>query len=405
MKSQRLYYDNAYLTEFEARRLDQTTIDGRPALALSQSAFYPTSGGQPHDRGTLNEIPVLDVQSDGQGMVWHVLAASITADTITGKIDWGRRFDHMQNHSGQHILTRAFIEVTGVETLSFHLGDESVTIDLERADLSPAEIDAAEDLANQVIAENRIVRTWFPEAEEWATLSLRKISEKVQGAVRVVDIGGFDVTACGGTHVARTGEIGMIKILKLERKNETLRVEFCCGGRALRDYREKNALLNSLAAQMTTGYTQIPEVLNKWRDENKTLSRELKEARQQLLTYEGEALYQKTLTEAPSTPLVITHIFTDRPSNDLQQMASQLVLHPQTVALLGLAGEKAHLVFARSEDLTADMASLLKSALARLGNARGGGRPMFAQGGGVSATAEEVANALYITRKVILGET
>lgn len=401
MTAPRLYYADAYLREFSATVINHTTHQDRPALQLSQSAFYPTSGGQPHDLGTLNGIPVLDVIADDEKSVLHILAEPLSAEQVEGRIDWQRRFDHMQHHSGQHILSRAFIELANAETVSFHLSENSVTIDLNRNDLTPAEIDAAENLANQIVTENRPIRAWFPAADELAALSLRKISEKVTGAVRVVDIQNFDTTACGGTHVAFTGEIGLIKIVRLERmKSKLTRIEFMCGQRAIVDYRAKNDLLNTLATQMTTSYQDIPNVLEKLREENKSAKKSLKQARQELAAYQSQALWQAVKAQSPTDTVIVQHIFSDdyNPA-DLQDMVSQLTQNPATIALLASHGATAHLVFGRSEDLATDMPTLLKHALSILGSQRGGGRPSLAQGGGIPATPDQIQAALASVRQ------
>lgn len=387
--STRLYYHDSYLIAFQSTRIAQTTLNGSPAIRLAESAFYPTSGGQPYDHGTLNDIPVLEVIADDEGHVWHITETPIEAKSIHGLVLWERRFDHMQHHTGQHILTRAFIEVANAETIGFHLSESTVTIDLNRVDLREQDFATAESLANQIIYENRAVKAWFPDTDTLASLNLRKISDKVQGAIRVVDIGGFDVTACGGTHVAYTGEIGIIKIIKIDKRGDLTRVEFLCGKRALLDYQEKTALLNRVAAQMTTAYQQIPDILEKMREENKMLSRELKEARQTLLMYESEALWQAASGGDSSSRKVIIQVFEDRSAADLQALASLLVVHPQTMVCLGIAGEKSHILLARSEDVTVDVVPLLKNALVPL-NGRGGGRPTMAQGGGGAATRDQL---------------
>ena len=397
MKSERLYYHNSYLKEFESIVIARTDFDNQTAVILEESAFYPTSGGQPYDMGTLNNQPVLDVVADN-GSVLHMLAHPLESDKVQGRIDWRRRFDHMVHHSGQHILTRAFIEMCGAETLSFHLSEQSVTIDVDADNLSENQIAAAEDLANQIIAENRPVRAWFPEPAELAELSLRKVSEKVTGAVRVVDVGDFDLTACGGTHVAQTGEIGLIKVIRADKKNNNVRIEFLCGQRAMADYRLKNELLLNLSASLTTGIADIPTIFEKMRDENKTLARQLKATKQRLLGYD---VAQWLADATGTTPVIVIQIVENAEKSDLQQMASQLTQKPETVALLGMAGESAHFVFARSEDLEVDVVPLLKTALATLNSQRGGGRPNMAQGGGIPATSNQVEHALNTARELL----
>lgn len=400
VKTKRLYYEDSYLLEFESTIVDRTTVDGQSAVVLSESAFYPTSGGQPNDIGMLNDVPVVDVIAEN-GAVLHVVQQALEDNIVKGQIEWARRFDHMRHHSGQHVLTRAFIEVADAETVSFHLSDNSVTIDLDHSEISQAQIDATEDLANQIVAENRAVKVWFPEEDELAALQLRKISEKVTGSVRVVDIGGFDVTACGGTHVGRTGEIGMIKVIRTDKmKGKLTRVEFRCGDRALQDYREKNLFLNELAAQFTTGYQQIPDIIEKLRQENKTLSKTLSNARRELIGYQVTALIEAAQSHWDGArPLVIAKVFEDYAAGDLQQMAAQLSKNPNTIALLGLYGDSAHLVFTCSEDVDVNVVPLLKQALSTLGTDRGGGRPQMAQGGGISATRQQVEAAITVAKK------
>lgn len=400
----RLYYDNAYLCKFTASVLDHTTYGGRPAVVLSQSAFYPTSGGQPHDYGTLNGVAVVEVVTAGDAApVLHITEQPLHADTVQGVIDWQRRFDHMQHHTGQHILTRAFIETANAPTVSFHLSENSVTIDLDHANLTPVEVDTAEDLANRIIVENRPVRAWFPNPDELTALRLRKISDKVTGAVRVVDIGGFDVTACGGTHVAYTGEVGLIKVIRLDSTKGKTRVEFRCGQRALVDYRAKNSLLHNLMGQLTTSWEQIPDVLDKLREENKALNRALRTTQEELMGYQAERLWQTAHMTTPNGLVVVTMISHDYTPRDLQQLANQLVTHPSTVAILGIHGESGHLLVARSADVNIDVVPLLKQGLTQLGTEKGGGRPNLAQGGGVAITQAELQAVFTMIEGAIRG--
>jgi alanyl-tRNA synthetase len=390
--TKRLYYTDSYTTTFDAHVIEHTTHNGSPAVVLDQSCFYPTSGGQPHDTGTLDAVPVIDVVvREADGTVLHVLDRPLAAAQVTGSVDWERRFDHMRHHTGQHILSQAFIRVAGAKTIGFHMSADSITIDLDTPDLDPATIDTAEDLANRVVSEDRPVRAWFPAEDELAALELRKVPA-VDGKLRLVDIQGFDVTACGGTHVARTGAIGIIKVLRADRRGDTQRVEFRCGTRALHDYREKNALLHRLAAELTTGYWDIPAALDRLRDENKALQRELRALRKTLLEHEAAALWESA--ERCAGYALITRAFEDRDAGDVRQLAQTLITRPQTVVICGIAGEKAHLIAARSGDLTVDMVPVLMRGLAAWGVARGGGRPSFAQGGGTSASPADVEAAL-----------
>ncbi|PJF43325.1 MAG: alanyl-tRNA editing protein [Phototrophicales bacterium] len=399
-----LFYQNAYQqilpeTPIIARRV----INDHSAVALEQTIFYPTGGGQPHDLGRLNDVAVLDVFKDDAGTVWHVLAEPLDASVVRGEIDWARRFDFMQQHTGQHILSRAFEVLFDANTVGFHLSENSVTIDLDRDDLTSEMIYQAENLANEVVIENLPVKAWFPDSETLHSLPLRKLSDKVTGAVRVVEVGDFDVCACGGTHVIYTGEIGIIKILRQERVKRQTRLEFACGKRALLDYREKNAFLLDLSAQFTTSWQDIPLMIDKLREENKRLQKSVRALQENLLRYQAEELWAQA--DHTQTPVVVTFVAEDYAMSELQQLARMIVAHSNTVALLGTFGESAQLVFARADDLAyLDVVPYLKQALQVLGSQRGGGRPTMAQGGGVSASAETVQEVLERVAKTIKRE-
>jgi alanyl-tRNA synthetase len=401
MSTQRLYYTDSYTTDFEANLIDTVTYHDLPAAVLDRSYFYPTSGGQPHDTGLLNGVRVVDVAlRESDGVVLHVLENALAPENqlVSGQIDWGRRFDHMQHHTGQHILSAAFEKLADADTVGFHLSSDSVTIDLNKPDISPALLDAAEDLSNQIVADDRPVRAYFPSDEELNTLDLRKMPD-VEGKLRVVEIAGFDVNACGGTHVARTGEIAIIKILRASRQGDTTRIEFRCGGRALLDYRQKHALLSQLSAELTTGYDQIPAALAKLREENKALRKDVHTLQTIVLENEAELLWQSA--DRSSGYALIVHAFENRDVGEIRQLIQHLIAHPATVALCGMAGDKAQLIAARSEDLTPDMVAVLKRGLSVWGVERGGGRPAFAQGGGAAASLDQVRAALAAAAEAV----
>ena len=392
MATQRLYYQDPYIQVFEADVIERLTFEGRPAVVLDRTAFYPAGGGQPSDQGALDGAAVVEVAArEEDGAVIHVLAGEPPRDHVAGQIDWARRFDHMQHHTGQHILSAAFVEVAAARTVGFHLSAGSVTIDLDKPHIAPATLDAAEDLANRIVAANLPVRAWFPTDAELAAIALRK-EPTVTGKIRVVQIGDFDATACGGTHVARTGEVGIIKVLKLERRGEETRVEFRCGGRALLDYRQKNAMVNKLAAEFTVGGGEIDQAVARLKAEMKALRAELNQARAQQLKYEIMELRDGAREQGGVR--IVVRAFENRDVKDLNRLAAELVAHPRTVALIGLAGDKAQLILARSDDLPHDLVPALKRALAVLGDGRGGGRPAYASGGGVSADRAQVEAAL-----------
>jgi alanyl-tRNA synthetase len=345
-------------------------------------------------------VEVVDVLTRPEDhAVVHVLAGGhIDNDVVACQIDWPRRLDHMQHHTGQHILTRAFVEVAHANTVSFHLSPDSVTIDLEVEYIAPDMLARVEDFANQIVYEDHSVTARVVSAEEFARIDARmrrRPDHLDTDGLRVIEIEGLDATACGGTHVARTGEIGIIKVLKLERSAPETRVEFRCGSRALGDYRQKNTLANQLAAEFSVGIWEIDQAVARLKAELQETHSALRDAQGRLLDREADDL----LAAAPVQDgvRVVKATFDTRDVADLRALAGRLVATPSMVVMLGTAGEKAQLVVARSADLPYDMRLVLKQALTVLGSDRGGGRPEFAQGGGVEATVEKIEAALQDT--------
>jgi alanyl-tRNA synthetase len=375
MVTERLYFADPYMRRFTARVVARRERGGHFAIALDRSAFYPEGGGQPPDGGTLNGIPVLDVQA-ADGLVWHVLERPLDADTVQGEIDWARRFDHMQQHHGQHLLSAAFEQLYGLPTVSFHLGASASTIDLASEALRAEQATAAEELANQVIWEDRPVLARFVSAEELATLPLRK-PPVIDGPVRVVSVPDFDHSACGGTHPRSTGGVGLLHIRRWERRGDVVRVEFVCGGRALRELRWKNAALGRLAASLSVGAEEVEAAVARLREAEERARKGLERATGQLLAYEaGELIWQ---AEPVGAVRVVRRAFEDRQLDEVRTLA-RAIAEGGCVALLGLRAEKAHLLFARADGLAIDCGALLRTVLAPFGG-RGGGQPGLAQGG------------------------
>jgi alanyl-tRNA synthetase len=375
MITERLYFADAYLAHFSARVVARADRDGRPAVALDQSAFYPEGGGQPPDTGTLNNIAVLDVQVE-DGLVWHMLERPIEEDTVQGAIDWPRRFDHMQQHHGQHLLSAAFERLFDLRTVSFHLGVASATIDLAGPALSAEQAAAAEDLANQVIWEERPVLARFVTPEELSTLALRK-PPAVDGAIRVVSVPDFDHSACGGTHPRATGGVGMLHIRRWDRRGDLLRVEFVCGGRALRDLRWKNAALGHVAASLSVGAEEAEAAVARLRENEERNRKQLEDMSERLIRYEAQSLIAQA--EPVGGMSVVRRAFADRPLDEVRALAKAIAIN-NGVALLGLRAEKTQLIFACGEQAKVDCGALLRTVLAPLGG-RGGGQPTLAQGG------------------------
>jgi len=402
--TERLYYLDPYQLEFEAKVVEWTSVSDKPGAILDSTRFYPTSGGQPHDEGHLNGVRVTNVFEREDGAIVHVLAAKLREDVVYGVIDWETRFDHMQQHTGQHILSQAFLEILGAETVGFHLSKTACTIDVDKAPLALSQLDRVEDLANEIVFADRPVKTYLASEEDLAALPLRKRRpELVEGLpsvempIRIVEVEGFDYSPCGGTHCHRTGEVGLIKITRVERRGEDTRVEFLCGARALADYRSKNQTVSELANQFSVGHWELVEAVGRLAEEVKSSKRELNAAKNRLLDYEAVELLAEA--ERHGDVRISRKVFTDREGEEARRLALRLMESEGTVALVGLAGAKAQLFFACSADLPFDMNDLLRRACQVVGGG-GGGQRDFAQGGGPDGS--KVGEALEAARARLL---
>ncbi len=375
MATRRLYFDDAYCTRFTAAITARRMTPEGQQVALNGTAFYPEGGGQPADTGTLNGIPVLDVQ-DASGTIWHTLAAPLHETNVAGVIDWSRRFDHMQQHHGQHLLSAAFATLYGFQTTAFHLGSDVVTIDLATPTLTAQQATAAEHLVNTVIAANRPVLTRLVRPKQLARIPLRK-PPTVTGMVRVVSVEGFDYSACGGTHPSRTGGVGVLHIRKWERRGEETRVTFLCGGRAIRDYRQRDALLSQVASSLSVGIDDVGAAIERVRDAEQQARRALAAAQQQILSFEADRLVAQA-ERTGDVPLVVVS-FRDRPIEDVRALA-RLLAERGAVALLGLQHERGQLLFASGAGGQIHCGTLLRTVVAAHGG-RGGGQPALAEGG------------------------
>jgi len=385
MINERLYYADSYLRHFSAHVVARADRAGKPSVALDQSAFYPEGGGQPADTGTLDGIAVVDVQVE-DGVVWHMLAQPLAGEVVQGQIDWSRRFDHMQQHHGQHLLSAAFERLYELRTVSFHLGVASATIDLAASALTAEQIIAAEDLTNQVIWEDRPVLARFVSAEELAQLPLRK-APQVSGPVRVVSVPEFDHSACGGTHPRSTGGVGLAHIRRWERRAGVVRIEFVCGDRAVRELRWKNAALARIAGALSVGAEEVEAAVTRLRDAEERARKRLQNLGDQLIDYEAQDLIAHA--ELVGSVRVVRRAYADRGLEEVRALA-RAISAGGCIALLGLRAEKTQLIFARAEGLALDCGKLLRETLAPFGG-RGGGQPALAQGGLPDAASLEEA--------------
>jgi alanyl-tRNA synthetase len=382
-----LYYDDSYRTEFSAKIQERVIIGGKPAVILDETIFYPESGGQPCDAGLLGGIRVERVEEDDSGNILHILSSPLdeSIGTVTGTIDWDRRFDHMQQHTGQHVLSQAFIAVAGAATLSFHLGQETSTIDVSLPNATASILRKVEDLATRIGFEDRPVQVLNVPREELAALGIRKESRR-EGMIRVIDVDGFDRSACGGTHVRRTGEIGMIFILGNERYKGGTRIEFVCGYRALTEFRNDHATLGELSKLYSSTPHELPILCEKLQAEHSSLVRDKRKQEEELLAFEARDLVLGA--KRTGALAVVRRIYPDRKIETLKILAQKAASHPGMVILLGASQDAAQIVVARSQDVGGDCGAIIREVTGKLGG-RGGGRPELAQAGGIDAAALE----------------
>ncbi len=412
--TKRLYYDDPYCRAFDASIVKVEPRDDRLAVWLDRTAFYPTSGGQPFDEGILSGWPVVEVLDDEAGDIVHVIDVERSAressqhavDTpsewsrnaeagqrVHGAIDWPRRFDHMQQHTGQHLLSAALDRSFSARTIGFHLGAEVSTIDLNR-ELAARSLAAAEDEANSIVWEDRPVTIRYATAEEAASLSLRKETLR-SGTLRLIDIEGFDLSACGGTHVRGTGAVGIIAVLGAERFKGGQRIEFVCGGRALGRLR---MLRDSVAASLRLLSVlpgELPAAIERVQQDVKDQRKLVQSLRNELSSYQADELARGAEVH-PIGRVVLKTM--DADANTLKTIAAALAGRASHVAVLATPGPPALVVVARSADVTLSAPDVIKALTARFGG-RGGGKPDLAQAGGLNATAEdlfaEVRRLLY----------
>ncbi|HEX5434872.1 MAG TPA: DHHA1 domain-containing protein [Candidatus Angelobacter sp.] len=399
--TERLYYHDSFLFEFDARVVESFELDGRHAVVLDRTAFYPTSGGQVHDTGTFTvdsggDVPVLEVGDGENGRVVHITALPIAQGAgVHGNVAPERRLDHIQQHTGQHVLSAAFIQLFNMPTVSFHMGAETCTIDLETASLSTEQAQKAERLANEVIAEDRPVSIRFVPLEKAQSLGLRKLPPKQTGDLRLIDIQNFDLCACGGTHVRATGQIGCILLRKTEKVKQGIRVEFVCGLRAVALAHRDYSTLTEAAGLFSAHIHELPQQIKKLTEEAKVAAK----AQHKLLEEIAELQAERMLAQSSGSPRVISAVFDDRDAAFVKLLAQKLTAGRSDVVALfaSLAGQPT-LVFAQSPGQRFNMGALLKESLAQLGG-RGGGSADMAQGG-LPAGSVDAAHLTKILREI-----
>ena len=405
MQTEKLYYLDPYLQEFPAAILRKTPLgDGRFAVILDRTAFYPEGGGQPCDTGMLNDLPVLTVQTK-DGEIVHTVDGDLGDGPVNGKIDWQRRFDHMQQHTGEHILSGVFLAKVQAENVGFHLGSATVQIDVTLPALSAELADEIEMAANAVIFNDRPIDARFVETAELAAYALRKAPGAEFEQIRLVSIADCDCCPCGGTHVRHTGEVGLLKIRGWEKRKNNIRVEFACGHRALADYRLKHELARTLSSRFSSPVELALPAFERFMEKQESLQRELNTTRKAY----HEELATRLLNEAAPVGAyrVVSRVFAGYSATDLQDFAARITAADGAVCLLAAVDESAgrsSFLFAAAADVPAAMNDLLKRSLAPVGG-KGGGNAATAQGGapvtdaaGLLAAAEALlTNDLVLT--------
>ncbi len=370
-EAKRLYYENSYQVEFEAEVVERKNIEGKPALVLDQTCFYPESGGQPDDRGVINGIKVVRVLEEEEKVI-HVLEENISSDRVKGRVDWQRRFDHMQQHSGQHILSQSFYELLKAETLSFHLGESVSTVEIDLRKADDEEVERVEHRANEVIFEDREIKSYFVPEEKILTIPLRKPPQK-KGEIRIVEVSGFDYSACGGTHVRRAGEIGIIKILDWERIRDNIRFEFICGRRAVEDYAQKNKMMRQLSNRFTVSEREVFASVEKIFSDLKSQRKRIRKLEEEVVRYEALEIVRQAKER------IIRKIFRDKTAEQMKFLALNIIRQGSFVVIFGLKEEqRGHLVFARSGSINIDLRELLP-LVSPLVKGKGGGQPSLVE--------------------------
>jgi alanyl-tRNA synthetase len=391
--TQRIYYSEPSRRSFDGKVLAVDTVAGHTHVTLDQTAFYPTSGGQPFDTGTLGGAAVTEVIDREDGTIAHVVSGSPRiGEVVTGEIDWARRFDHMQQHTGQHVLSAAFDRLGGARTESFHMGQLSSTIDLAR-EVSESEIARVEDDANRIVWEDRPVTIRFASAEEAAAMPLRKESART-GPLRLIDVQDYDLSACGGTHVERTGAIGIIAIGGWEKFKGGSRVEFLCGGRALQRFRVWRGALSAVQKHLSVPPIEMAASIERMQEDAKAVQRTVRSFQEKLAAHEAQAL--ATRAQRVGETLLIAEALEGWDPQGLKAIAVAVTAaQPVAVVALFTSSTPAQVVIARGSKSTVDAGALLKKLAANFGG-KGGGKPDLAQGGGLGATPTELI--AYLTK-------
>jgi len=386
--TERIYYTEPACRSFDAVVTDVVEHEGAPALVLDRTAFYPTSGGQPFDTGRLGSTEVVNTIDDGERVLHVVRSPLAVGDAVHGEIDWVRRFDHMQQHTGQHVLSAAFDRLLDNRTTSFHMGSETATIDLAR-EASFGDVERCVDEANRIVWEDRPVTIRFASPDEAARLPLRKEPVRV-GLLRLIEVTGFDLSACGGTHVARTGEIGLIAVTGAEKFRGGTRLTFVCGGRALRALRGYREAVSGSVRALSVLPHELPAAIERIQAENKQTRKTITRLQSELAVHEAARLSE-------ASPVIdgvrrAAHVLDGWDAPGLKAIASSITAQGTVVAVLVGTASPIAVVVARAAGVDVDANDVLQRLLKRFGG-RGGGKPELAQGAGLLGDPHEIVAA------------
>jgi alanyl-tRNA synthetase len=370
--TKKIYYSSQYSTEWETIIKNSFTKEDQCFVVLEETAFYPTGGGQPHDTGTINGVEVLDVFTDETGEVVHMTERMPETTHAFCSLNWRRRFEHMQHHSGQHLLSAVCYKLYNARTVSFHLGQDYVTIDLDISELNQSQMEKIEQIANEEIYRNRSIHSYYVTSEELAKLPLLKMP-KVTENIRIVEIEGIEYNACGGTHVLRTGEIGIIKLFKAEKQKGIIRLSFKCGSRALQDLNEGQQILGKISAKFNTGRNEVISRIEKWEEERKRLESELAKVKEENNAYVAKELLLKKEED------FLFHVFDNKSFNEIKELAIKIA-HEHNLFILFAATEENKVILVHNGTKNLSCGKFLKEHLGSF-NGKGGGNDKTAQAG------------------------
>ncbi len=387
--TERLYWKEPYSKKFKGKVFKKEISGDKIRLILDRTLFYPNSGGQLCDLGIINGAKVIDVIEEGEEII-HIIERDIEGEEITGEVNWERRFDNMQQHTGQHILSQAFLKILRAETLSSNLGEDVSVIELNLSKIEWEDVEKVEDFANKIVHENREIYSHILKSEEWKKFPLRKPPPD-EKEIRIVEIKDFDFSACGGTHLSRTGEVGLIKIIGWERIRGNIRVEFICGRRATRDYQKKHKILKNLSLSLTVGIEELGDSVFKIRDELIAERKRSSKLEEKIMDFEIKELLNS------QEGFLVEKIFDGIDLKNLRKFTSKIISLRECVAIIGGKGERGDLIIACSESIPLDLRGILGLVEEKL-EGKGGGTKNFIQINGERGLLEET---IKVVRKEI----